>query len=158
MKGLTSAVGAIAIVGWALAADAPRFENYAVSDMFRGQPVPPILSSHKAREFRTVLRREAASGPNFAGHFTIARWGCGAGCVSWAIIDARSGAVWFAPFTVWDARGIADLELAQHSINFQLNSDLVIVNGALDGEGAGTYYYRWRNGAVSKIYSVEHGK
>ena len=138
------------------AAEAPRFEDYPVADRFKAKPASPILSSPRAQKFRTVLRRAAASGPNFAGHFTLARWGCGAGCVSWAIIDARSGAVWFAPFQVWDARTIGDAELVHHSIDFELDSELIVANGARNGEGAGTYYYRWHRGLLSLIHSIEY--
>jgi hypothetical protein len=145
-----------ALAASAFAAESPRFEDYPVAKTFRGRPAPPVLSTDKARLFRTVLRREAADGPNFAGHFTIARWGCGAGCVAWAIIDARSGAIWFAPFTVADGRGVPP-ELAQHSIDFRLDSELVVANGSLDeGESAGTYYYRWRDGKLLMIHSVRH--
>ena len=140
----------------ALAVQSPSFEDFLVAEKFEGRPVPPSMSSHQARMFRTVLRQEASSGPNFAGHFTLARWGCGAGCISWAIIDARSGAVWFAPFEVWDAGGLPDSSLGQHSIEFNISSELIIANGALNGKGAGTYYYRWHGGKLSHIHSIEH--
>src|SRR4051794_28941990 len=60
----------------------PQFADYPVANIFRETPKPPVLASRMARAFRTELRRQAASGPNFAGHYTLARWGCGAGCVS----------------------------------------------------------------------------
>ena len=47
-----------------------------------------------------MIREGAAKGPNFAGHFTIADWGCGAGCVSIAVIDAKDGKVYSGPFQV----------------------------------------------------------
>ena len=52
----------------------PSFEDFRVTQVFRGRPVPPVLDTPKARAFRTELRRQAASGPNFAGHFTVALW------------------------------------------------------------------------------------
>jgi hypothetical protein len=48
-----------------------------------------------------MLREGARKGPNFAGHFTITYWGCGAtDCATLAIIDARTGRVYFAPFYI----------------------------------------------------------
>ena len=138
----------------------PEYKDYPAVQDFHGKPVSPVLSSSKARMMRTQLRQEASSGPNFAGHFTLARWGCGAGCVSWAIIDARSGKVWFAPFLVTDVTGattLRDPECGQHSMDFRIDSELIVVNGSVDpdGENAGTYYYRWHDGSLTLLYSKE---
>lgn len=73
----------------------PAFRAYAVADTFRGRPAPVDLTSDpEAREFRTVLRAGAATGPNFAGRFTIVTWGCGAGCQLSAVVDGRTGRVY----------------------------------------------------------------
>jgi len=138
----------------------PEYKDYPAVQDFRGKPVPPVLSSSKARMMRSQLRQQAASGPNFAGHFTLARWGCGAGCVSWAIIDALSGKVWFSPFLVTDVSALYkpdNPECGQHSMDFRLDSELIIVNGSVDpaGENAGTYYYRWHDGSLTLLYSRE---
>jgi hypothetical protein len=63
----------------------------------------------------------AASGPNFAGHYTLARWGCGAGCVTVAVIDMTTGAVQFPPFSIEDAWK-ADHIICHHGSAFQLTS------------------------------------
>jgi hypothetical protein len=135
----------------------PEYKEYPAVKDFHGKPVPPVLSSSKARMMRTQLQHQAASGPNFAGHFTLARWGCGAGCVSWAIIDALSGNVWFSPFYVTDATNLSNLECGQHSMDFRIDSELIIVNGAIDpdDENAGTFYYRWHDGSLTLLYSQE---
>ena len=134
----------------------PDYKDYPVVADFQGKPAAPVLDTPEARMMRTQLRQQAATGPNFAGHFTLARWGCGAGCASWAIIDARSGKVWFAPFQVSDATVPDNPELRQYSIDFKIDSELIVANGALNGEGAGTYYYRWHNGSLTLIYSREY--
>ena len=46
-----------------------------------------------ARRSRTVLTEAAASGPDFAGHFTVVTWGCGTSCQTVAIIDETTGRV-----------------------------------------------------------------
>src|SRR5437763_667802 len=39
----------------------------------------------------------ASKGPNFAGHYTAVTWGWGTECQTLAIVDARTGRVYFAP-------------------------------------------------------------
>ena len=77
----------------------PRFEDYPTTEIFKGPPAPPKLRRPADRLFRTRIREGAARGPNFAGHFTVADWGCGMGCVSIAVVDAKDGTVYAAPFT-----------------------------------------------------------
>src|SRR5262245_60406906 len=78
----------------------PSFGEYHVSETFSGKPTAPILKTANERRFRTMIREGAAKGPNFAGHYTIADWGCGAGCVSIAVVDAKDGRVYPGPFQV----------------------------------------------------------
>jgi hypothetical protein len=69
-----------------------QFDDYSVSEEFRGVPAPVLLRSARyGRTFRTRLREGARRGPNFAGTFTIVIWGCGAPCQMVAVVDARSG-------------------------------------------------------------------
>ena len=140
-----------------MAASCAIYADYPAAPDFRGTPAAPDLSSPDARRFRTVLRHAAAQSPNCGGHFTLATWGCGALCLTGAIIDARSGKVFFLPFSVSDARNVADPDLGQHSIVCQIDSELIVANGSLNGaEEAGMYFYRWHGGELSLIYSVHH--
>ena len=50
-------------------------------------------SMPELNSFHTVITEEAAKGPNFAGHFTFIKWGCGTSCLSYAIVDAISGKI-----------------------------------------------------------------
>jgi len=69
-----------------------QFDDYSVTEEFRGVPAPVLLRSARyGRTFRTRLREGARSGPNFAGTFSIVIWGCGAPCQMVAVVDARSG-------------------------------------------------------------------
>src|SRR6266478_4202549 len=61
---------------------------------YKGKLATPRLITPTQREFRTVIRRGAVKGPNFAGHYTVAEWGCGSNCVVYAVIDAITGAVY----------------------------------------------------------------
>jgi hypothetical protein len=144
------------LIGSAHAADtAPSFTDYPAQEQLSGQPAKPLLVGKKAHDFRTVLKQEAARGPNFAGHFTIARWGCGAACISWAIIDARDGNVWFAPFTVSAPACSEAPDYCQQSLDFNINSELIVAVGSRNELGAGQYFYRWHAGNLSLLSSTE---
>ncbi len=144
-----------------MAASCAIYSDYPAAQDFHGTPVAPDLSTPEARRFRTVLRSQAAQGPNCAGHFTLALWGCGSVCVTGAIIDARSGKVFFLPFAVSDAVNVVadpDPYLGLQSISCQLDSELVVANGALnnDPKEVGMYFYRWHGGKLSLIHSVHY--
>jgi hypothetical protein len=135
----------------------PKFDDYRIRDIFRGKPELPVLSTAEALRFGTELRRQAAWGPNFAGHFTLTRWGCGAGCVTGAIIDARTGEVWFPKFCVEDAFTSEGRVAIHHSTNFQIGSELVVATGVVNEGDAGTAYFRWHGGVLSLIRFDKHG-
>jgi hypothetical protein len=146
---------AISVSGLAAAAPPPTFADFPVKTIFKGKPAAPNLSTPDARRFRTELRRQAASGPDFAGHFALALWGCGAGCVSVAVIDSMTGDVYFAPFTFQDGRrmleGERGLLTCHHASSFNLESELFIVEGDI-ADKVGTHYYRWHDKQFTLVY------
>lgn len=72
----------------------PQFEDYSVVENFSGAPAPVNFSTDPdAREFRTVISNAEKAGPNFAGHYTVATWGCGTACQRFAIVNSKTGAV-----------------------------------------------------------------
>ncbi|MBI2816195.1 MAG: hypothetical protein HYX72_04580 [Acidobacteria bacterium] len=73
------------------------FEKYPVASIFREKSAVPVLDSRKARLYRTTIREAAKSGPDFAGYYTIAMWGCGSECTHFVVIDARTGKIYFPP-------------------------------------------------------------
>lgn len=74
--------------------DLPRFADYKVDSLFRGPPVPvDFTSDPDSRRFRTVITAAAARGANFAGHYTVATWGCGSPCQENVVLDARTGRI-----------------------------------------------------------------
>ena len=134
----------LAVVSSAQAANKPPgFQDFPETNIFKCQPAPVDLkSSPEARMFRTQLRTQAASGPDFAGHFKIASWGCGSGCESFAIVDSKSGKVYFPPilsYVSWDGWAGEDVGLKYH-----LNSRLLILHGSRGEEPTtGIFYYLW---------------
>lgn len=91
---------ATAVIVWTQNSDRrfPTFNEYPAGEIFKGRPAPPKLVRPGDRRFRTKIREGAEAGPNFAGHLSIAEWGCGASCVSIAVIDAQTGRVYPGPF------------------------------------------------------------
>jgi hypothetical protein len=109
---LLAAVGAAA----AQAPSVPKFADFKVDSTFRGPIAPVDVTSGAAHEFRTVLRAGARSGPNFAGHFTVVRWGCGTNCIVIAVVDAATGHVYIWPGT------------AGYGVEYQRDSRLLILD------------------------------
>jgi hypothetical protein len=134
----------------ALAAAPPQFKDYPVTTIFRGTPTAPMLSSRLARRYRTQLRNSVQYGPNFAGHYTVARWGCGAGCTTIAIMDALSGEVWFAPFVIEDAQ-VDSSNYCNRTSDFELDSELFMATGRVNGR-IGTHYFLWRQSKFSTVF------
>ena len=75
----------------------PKFEDFRVNEIFKGTPANPLLETRFARLYRTNIRNAAKEGPNFAGHCTIAEWGCGSNCGQMAVIDEKTGHVFEGP-------------------------------------------------------------
>lgn len=120
------------------------FQDYAVAEIFHGQPATPKLVSPAHRRYRSAILRAAAKGPNFAGRFTIAEWGCGAGCVSFAVIDAASGKVFPSPFKILSLPIVEGRKDRQYQGPvYQLKSRLFIADGCPEEDKCGTYYYEW---------------
>jgi hypothetical protein len=125
-----------------------RFEDYAVSDtaLRRARPAPVDLASAAyGRMYRTKLREAAAAGPNFAGHFTLALWGCGTGCQIVAVIDARTG------------RLSRQTLLTANGVEFRRDSRLLLADPRTpeippECASCGTpAYYEWRNARFEPV-------
>ncbi len=129
----------------------PKFEDYAVSEIFNGKAAPPILIRPQDKMFRTRIRQGAAKGSNFAGHYSIAEWGCGSECLSLAVINAKTGAVYAAPFP-YVGWGYPDLRYEGRFSPFEdefkptdynLNSRLLIIRGCPEDKNCASYFYEW---------------
>ncbi|HEX8249071.1 MAG TPA: hypothetical protein VF599_12910 [Pyrinomonadaceae bacterium] len=126
----------------------PRFEDYAVREIYRGKTASVKLTSSSARMFRTMLRQNAAHGVNFAGHFILATWGCGSDCHSFAVIDAKTGRVYFSPSISFVG---GQMSQDEDRLQFRKNSSLLIVAGARNDEEIGKFYYVWKNNRLRLI-------
>ena len=114
------------------------------------------LSSHpRAKTFRAVLNNGLTGGVNFAGHFIIATWGCGSGCMQSAIIDGNTGNVFFPGALEGATLGYGELT-NREPLEFKNDSRLLILNGVPGGKetGYGTRYYEW-TGQTLKLVKYE---
>lgn len=119
-------------------AQTARFNKYPVTEQYNGpQTAPKLKPGTAAWAFRTRIREAARQKPNFAGHYVLATWGCGAECLSYAIIDVKSGAVYFNDQTVccWFTPGLAEKPESFEPVDFRINSRLVVFAGKLNEEG-----------------------
>ena len=118
-----------------LACATPSFDAYHV-------PYQPIqtrsqvkITDAKSRQFKDELEYYADQPVNFAGHYVLASWGCGASCIIAAAIDARTGDVTWLPFTVccWESD-------VTEPLTFRRESELLLVRGMKNETEPGTYF------------------
>lgn len=104
-----------------------------------------------------MIREEAKQGPNFAGHFTIVHIGCGAGTVCPAIIDVKTGIVYFPPELLSAEALLMDTgDTDVDTLNYRRNSRLLIVAGTPNEnrKNEGMSSYLWRSGKLKLIRFV----
>jgi hypothetical protein len=148
----------IAITVLAAAEEVPRFEQFKVAEKFTGKPADPLLRTRTQKTFRTAIRDAAQSGPNFAGRYTLAEWGCGAGCVSMAVVDNKTGATFDAPFNVLGYDLAYTYEGGEEQLEFRLDSRLLIARGCPGEKDCGTYFYEWATDAFKLIRKIPAAK
>jgi hypothetical protein len=74
-----------------------EFADHPGAAPLHSAPSRPKLDTPKARKFRTQLKEQSALGPNLSGHYRLVTWGCGSGCLEWAVVDLTNGKVWMGP-------------------------------------------------------------
>lgn len=148
----------IAALALSVAADS-EFDAYPPEPRLTTAPAAPRLRTRQARRYRTVLREEAALGPNFNGHYRLAHWGCGTNCVEWAVIDLLSGEVWMAPRPLLSCAGSVspDPGEPQDWFDARVTSSLLYVHSCRDDRGRvfdTRHVYRHAKGRL-KLMRVE---
>ena len=146
--------------------DIPRFEAFSTPVILNLKPAEVDLKSNpRARRYRTRICEGAAEGPNFAGHFTIVGWGCGTSCVQWAVVDARTGAVYLPPDEIASI-STAHVDIAEgepephfYGLRFRIDSELLLILGAPneDESREGILFYQWTGKSFKflKAYKIQ---
>jgi len=132
-----------------------KFEEFAVRDVFKGTAAKPKIKSRVDRLYRTQLRKAAPTGPNFAGHYTVASWGCGSdGCTSFSIMDAKTGEILGGVGTTVSRSCKQDWQ--EKILIYKPDSKLFIINGNLSDEDLGVFYYELKNKKLKLLKSMPH--
>jgi hypothetical protein len=147
---------AIAAAGWTGQPKSarPEFKDYLVERAYSGAAVAPKIPQ-KWRMFRTRIREGAKSKVEFAGHYTVPRWGCGAGCSTFVIVDSITGTVYDGltfsePPVEWVTK-----QKNYERMEFQPKSRLIKINGCPDEENCGFYDYEMIEGKGLKLVRKE---
>jgi hypothetical protein len=130
-----------------------QFKDFPATGSYKGKNAPLVLQ-RRDREFRTRLREAAAEKPNFANHYILTAWGCGAECLMGAAIDANSGHVYWLPHTIccWGA----EVDDSFRPIEYRLDSKLIIFSGERDEKDgdSGTHVYKFDHGKFIQLESI----
>lgn len=119
---------------------APKYEQYLVSEIYQGKTAELDLKSNKvARRFKTMLTQGLKKGANFAGDMSVVGWGCGTGCVEWAVVNVKKGKVYTDPNRSWvsNYHGVAELPEFESKdsdywgIKFRKDSRLLVLLGII---------------------------
>ena len=157
----------------------PRFEDYAVTEIFNGKPAPPLIETPLERMYRTRIREgvmkgwgvlrdgKEQPGPNFAGHYVIITWGCGSPCLMAAIVDLTNGHVFPPPFHHGPGHSYFQVPWAfpaQPPLAYRLDSRLLIANiceadttvrvGVTEGRRCGAHYFLIGDNGPKLIHKV----
>lgn len=157
---LTVLLSAFSSIGFAQSTT-PTFKQYAAR-VEKIKNVKVNLKSHKsANMFRTNLRNAAKEGVNFAGHYILTTWGCGTNCSQGAIIDARSGSVFFPDQLEGSGFGFCELPDDTEPLVYRADSRLLVLSGFKGGDldlkdgRCGIYYLEWTGRNFKQVKFVE---
>jgi len=143
---------------------APKFDDYKVPSP-KQEVIPQLdITSHPmAKTYRTVLREEIRKGPNFAGFYRVAAWGCGSSCAMFAVVNLVSGRVITVAGinTVSGGNFLADDFLPDApgegwGFRFRKNSGLLVLVGALNEDEArqGAFYLEMKHDRLTLIHQT----
>jgi hypothetical protein len=100
-----------------------------------------------------MIRTGAKSPVEFAGHYTVPTWGCGAGCNAFVIVDSITGRV-YDGFVVAELPGAWEEKHFGHlpsRMEFHPHSRLMKINGCPNEKNCGFYDYVMVDGEELKL-------
>lgn len=132
-----------------LQAKTPAFTDHPVAYVYSGKPAKVILRSEADRAFRSRIRYASKEPANFAGSYSLAIWGCGTTCLMAAAVELKTGNIVFFPGSITGWSGEGD------SLEFNLNSRLLIASGYINEEGEhGKHYYEINGTSFTHLKTV----
>jgi len=138
----------------------PQFSDYPIQ---APKATGPSASIYRARDINTRkeyeerAREAAKNGPNFAGHYAIVTSSCGFICINASIVDTNTNKIFDFPFdSLSDGPCPSGFEVG--GLRYRLNSQLLIVSGAINDELCATIYYIWKNNRFVQLKRVDARK
>jgi hypothetical protein len=116
-----------------------EFKDFPVDSIYQGNLAKPNFKTNpNAKHFITRIKDGCESlGVNFAGHYTIVEWGCGAACQEMALVNRINGNIIYSqiPFDTLDGHC---------GLKYKIDSRMLIVNteALLDYKGYRRDYWR----------------
>lgn len=138
-------------------ADAPRFEHFPAELFHEKNAAPNLRSDSTTKMFRTRLAQWAKEKPNFAGHYILATWGCGADCTQISIIDAKTGKIYHPDGVNSNVTANIHADLwSAGTIQFHRDSRLLVLIGMPEErtKDRGISYYVWEKNRLRRIRFV----
>ncbi|TSC76031.1 MAG: hypothetical protein G01um101431_1049 [Parcubacteria group bacterium Gr01-1014_31] len=132
-----------------------RFSDYPAPDAYTGPRanVDFETSPAAAKIVGPRIIDGLTYGPNFAGHYTVIEWGCGASCQMHAIVDAKTGAI--VEYSLGSA----------FSLQYRLDSRLLVANPPLYLDelseapaGVAVEYYEMKDGRLNLLARQARGE
>lgn len=106
---------------------APEFTDYPVTSVFSGRNAPVKLVSANDKTYRTRLREAAREEADFAGQYKVALIGCGTNCMLAAVINLRTGRVYWFPDTINQALSDeVDEIIGEEPVMYGIDSKLLV--------------------------------
>jgi hypothetical protein len=143
----------------------PRFQDFPVVEIWQGPPAPLKLITGSERMFKTKLTEATKQSASFAGHYTMAGWGCGSMCGAAAFIDLKTGDVYQPPLatpngTGWDRWIMCPGLFEGTGDEFHVDSRLMIVrcgmnySDRLQTNIPDTWYFVWEPNRFREVFFV----
>ena len=162
MKLAILAFSAVFCVATAGTAQVPGYARYRVKIERPHAKKIDFRRSPGASTFRTRLTAALRQGTDFAGRYKIAAWGCGTGCISGAVIDTRTGRVYFPEELAALSVGYFSGEYESEPLQYRADSRMLKLSGipgrtdnAEPDQPWGEYYYEWKN---NRFYQLKYIK
>lgn len=151
--------------------DTSRFSDFPIATAFKGDLPQPVLATPEERKYGARIREglstgagvwigswkhaKDVTGPNFAGHYVVIRWGCGSQCVMMALVDAETGKVYEPPLSVGGSLYVPLDNLSAMEIDFRIDSSLMVIRNACrnfrNRMSCGTYYFNWASNRFALV-------
>jgi hypothetical protein len=115
----------IFLVSFSSLAAEPRFEEYKVNRIFKGDNHELVVEDDE--DNWSLYRKQAIRKPvNFAGHYIVFATGCGGGAICGEILDAKTGKI-VSGFP--NAYELESPDGSFYGAVFHLNSNLLVISG-----------------------------